>query len=551
MTSDSKSSGHSPRRKQTWGFFSPLTRRILAVNVIALGILGGGILYLDQFRENLIEHRISELRNDAAIIAGALGESQSLGPESRTIEFIPARRVIDRLIGPTQTRARLFSPDGTLILDSRYLDPTRSILVFPLPSPDDNIPLPDKTLAWINKTLDEVTLDPTLEPYVEKPRQEAADYQEVIYALGGETKAMVRTLPDGNYMITVAAPVQRFRRVLGALMISTDAGDIRDIVYGERLTILKIFGLSLGVTLLLSLFLASTIARPIKRLAGAADEVRKGVGHSNQLKSFSGRNDEIGALSRSLSEMTETLHRQITAIESFAADVAHELKNPLSSLRSAVETLERTNDKKIQRKLLTIIQEDVQRLDRLISDISDASRLDAELSRSKMEETDFGLLVNTIVEAYKTTSKGKRPAIDFTEPKPGTFKVAGIESRLGQVVYNLLDNAISFTPASGKIVCTLAKKKGILEFTITDEGPGLPPEAEEKIFSRFYSERPKKEAFGTHSGLGLSISRQIVEAHGGTIFAENVFADPDKKPKGKAAKSPKVLGARFVVRLPV
>lgn len=537
-------------KKKSWGFFSPLMRRILAVNVVALVILGGGILYLNQFQENLLEQRAAELRNDALIIAGALGESQSLGPESTEIDVFPARQIVDRLVGPNSTRARLFSNDGSLILDSRYIDPNRSILILPLPDPNLEKPLGRKIVDWINGKLDDLTLDPALEPYIEPPIQTADDFPEVWNGLAGETDVVIRTLPDGNFLISVSTPIQRFRRVLGSLMLTDDTADIKRIVYEERVTILKIFGMSFGVTLFLSIFLAGTIARPIHRLAGAADDVRRGQGGSEKLKRFSGRRDEIGALSRSLSEMTDALHRQINAVESFAADVAHELKNPLSSLRSAVETVARTDDEKIQRRLLAIIQEDVKRLDRLITDISDASRLDAELSRGNMEAVDFGLLVQTIVEAYEATGKNKTPEMVFKEPKAGTYMVNGLQTRLGQVVYNLLDNAISFTPKKGKITLRLLKKKGILEFSVSDEGPGLPPEAGEKIFNRFYSERPKSEAFGTHSGLGLSICRQIVEAHGGTIEAVNIYKPGTKSKSGKN-EAPKSIGARFVVRLPI
>lgn len=538
------------KRKKTWGFFSPLMRRIMAVNVIALVILGGGILYLNQFQENLIAQRMAELKNDAIIIAGALGESQSLGPESTELEFFPARQIIDRLVGPNSTRARLFSTRGKLILDSRYMDPSRSILILPLPDPNIEKPLSEKITGWINEKLDRLTLDPGLKPYIEPPKQSADSYPEVWEGLAGETRVVIRTLPDGNFMISVATPVQRFRRVLGALMLSADTSEIREIVYSERVSILKIFGMALGITLFLSIFLASTIARPIHRLASAADAVRLGQSTGKRLKRFSNRRDEIGALSRSLSEMTEALHRQINAVEAFAADVAHELKNPLSSLRSAVETIARTDDEKVQKKLLAIIQEDVKRLDRLITDISDASRLDAELSRGRMDGVDFGLLMQTIVEAYQATKKQSLPAIEYTAPKPGTYVVNGLQTRLGQVIYNLLDNAISFTPKGGKITLSLAKKKGILEFSVRDEGPGLPPEAEERIFERFYSERPKSEAFGTHSGLGLSICRQIVEAHGGTIKAENVYLSQPRK-GAKAAKPPKITGAKFTVLLPI
>jgi two-component system, OmpR family, sensor histidine kinase ChvG len=532
------------------GVFSPLMRRILAVNMIALGILGGGILYLNQFRENLITRKIDDLRVQAEIIAGALGESASLGPESQNIDFNTARQVIDRLVGPTRTRARLFAPGGALVLDSLFLDPSRAILVVPLPPPDEEAPWNERALAAFNRFLDSLTMGPRLSPYVERPRQQATDYPEAVGALMGETRTQIRSTGEGAAVITAAAPVQRFRRVLGVLMLSTDTAEIQDIIQEERLTILKVFGISLAVTLLLSLFLGGTIARPIRRLSAAADEVRRGIGRPGAFARYAGRRDEVGTLSRSLADMTAALHRQIDAVERFAADVAHELKNPLSSLRSAVETIEATQDPKVREKMAAIVQADIRRLDRLISDISDASRLDAELSRAHMEKVDFGALVAGIVSGYRANEGGRKAEIVFAAPKPGAFTVKGIESRLGQVVYNLLDNALSFTPAGKSITLTLARKKGMLEFAVEDEGPGLPDGAEEKIFNRFYSERPKKEAFGTHSGLGLSIARQIVEAHGGTIRAENRLESAPKAKGRKRGAEPKVAGARFIVRLP-
>jgi len=525
-------------------------RRILAVNMIALGILGGGILYLNQFRENLVGRTIADLRVQAEIIAGALGESASLGPESRDLDFNSARQIIDRLVGPTRTRARLFAPDGRLVLDSLYLDPSRSILVVPLPAPDQEEPWTERALWAFNRALDTLSAGPRFAPYVEQPRQQATDYPEAVGALMGETRTQIRSQGEGVAVITAAAPVQRFRRVLGVLMLSADTAEIQAIIQEERLTILKIFGISLAVTLLLSFFLGSTIARPIHRLSAAADEVRRGIGRPEAFTRFAGRRDEVGALSRSLADMTAALHRQIDAIERFAADVAHELKNPLSSLRSAVETIARTDDPAVRAKMIAIVEDDVRRLDRLITDISDASRLDAELSRAHMEKVDFGQLVGTIVSAYRANEGGRRAAIAFEPPKPGAFAVMGIEGRLGQVVYNLLDNALSFTPAGKTIALGLSRRKGVLEFMVEDEGPGLPAGAEEKIFNRFYSERPKKEAFGTHSGLGLSITRQIVEAHGGAVRAENRLEAAPKGKDRKRAAEPKVVGARFIVRLP-
>jgi two-component system sensor histidine kinase ChvG len=287
------------------------------------------------------------------------------------------------------------------------------------------------------------------------------------------------------------------------------------------------------------MYLAGTIARPIRRLAAAAERVRRDHGRHETIPDFAGRNDEIGDLAESLREMTQALWLRMDAIERFAADVAHEIKNPLTSLRSAVETTVRLRDPEQQRKLLAIIKEDVSRLDRLISDISDASRLDAELSRAEAEPIDLGAMLGTLVNMYEATAKGG-PAIRLTLPAEGEpLVVNGIEGRLAQVFRNLLANAVSFSPSGGVIAISAARDDGWIAVDIEDDGPGIPAGKEQAIFERFYSERPESEKFGTHSGLGLSISRQIVEAHGGLITAAN-----RPRPDGGVA------GARFTVRLP-
>ncbi len=534
--------------KKHWGFFSPLMRRIMALNVIALGILGGGLLYLNQFRGNLIEQRLADLRIQAEIISGAIGESASGGPESTEIERDAAGQIIGRLVGPTSNRARLFTNSGEMIADSRYMILGRSVFVVPLPPPGEPVSLKRRAVRWIDSVLDSLTADPDVSLYQEKPVQTASDYIEVATALTGEADSRTRALENGDLILTVAVPVQRFRRVLGALMLSADTSDIENIVFSERILILKVFGASLAVTLLLSFFLAGTIARPIRKLAAAADTVRRGIGHASAMPEFTTRRDEIGDLSRVLHDMTLTLYRQLTAVESFAADVAHELKNPLSSLRSAVETLQRTEDKTVQRKLLDIVQEDVKRLDRLITDISDASRLDAELSRGKMEPMDMTLLTRGITDAYRAAEKPGQASIVFSrQDETGAYIINGIEDRIGQVIRNLIGNALSFTPPDGLITVRLEKYADRVLLIVEDEGPGLPAGAQENIFKRFYSERPVTEAFGTHSGLGLSISKQIIEAHGGAIRAENRV---EPNPQEHDQSEPKIPGARFIVELP-
>lgn len=518
------------------GPFSPLIRRILAVNVIALAILGGGILYLNQFRLGLIESRMEDLTAHAEIIAAAVGESAASGPEGDNIVVEPARQIIGRLVGRSDNRARLFSREGELLADSRFMDLGRSVYVIPLLPPGETPPLLERLTRWANDRLDEFATRSDLPLYQERMQQTAFDYDEAIAALDGATATMLRQQSNGVQVMSVAVPVQHFRRVLGVLLLTTEISDIQQIVHAERMNILKVFGASLGVTLLLSFFLAGTIARPIRRLAAAADLVRGGIGRSTALLEFSDRRDEIGTLSRSLSDMTKALYHQLDAVERFAADVAHELKNPLSSLRSAVETVQRSKDDAVKEKMLALIQEDITRLDRLISDISDASRLDSELSRSKMEPVDLKAMVETLVDVYKSTGRDNKIALRFETDGADDYRVGGIESRLGQVIRNLLDNAISFSPKDGTVDLKLRRAKGVIELSIEDEGPGLPENAEDKIFERFYSERPKGEAFGTHSGLGLNISRQIIEAHSGTLRAKNR--------QGGAS------GARFTIRLP-
>ncbi|MCH8237957.1 MAG: HAMP domain-containing protein, partial [Proteobacteria bacterium] len=332
----------------------------------------------------------------------------------------------------------------------------------------------------------------------------------------------------------------RYKQVLGALMLTRGSHTIDNALLEVRLDILKIFAAVLAVTILLSVYLASTIARPIRRLAEAAERVRRDHGRHQIIPDFAGRNDEIGDLAESLSEMTEALWRRMDEIENFAADVSHEIKNPLTSLRSAVETAARLKDPEQHKKLMAIIQDDVVRLDRLISDISDASRLDAELSRAETEPVDLGAMLATLVEIHRTTaSEGLRIYLETTATNGNPLMVDGIEGRLGQVFKNLLDNAISFSPKDGAIRITASLDDGWIRIDLDDDGPGLPTGKEEAIFERFYTQRREFEKFGTHSGLGLSISKQIVDAHGGQLSAAN-----RTRPDGS------VIGARFTIRLP-
>ena len=551
--------------------FSSLTRRILVLNLAGLAVLVSGILYLNQFREGLIDARVESLMTQGEIIAGAIAASatvdtnsinidpekllelqagESISPSNDSIDALeypinPEKiaPVLRRLISPTRTRARLFDRDANLMLDSRHLYSGGQILKYDLPplTPEDES-LWDRTVNVMYKffSRSDLPIDKEI------PGANGSVFPEVMSALTGSPATIVRLSEQGEMVVSVAVPVQRFRAVLGVLLLSTQGGDIDRIVEAERGAIFRVFAFASFVTALLSLLFASTIANPLRRLAAAAVRVRHGVKAREEIPDFSDRQDEIGNLSTALRDMTRALYTRMDAIESFAADVSHELKNPLTSLRSAVETLPLAKTESSQKRLMDVIQHDVRRLDRLITDISDASRLDAELARDDAKRLDVGKLLENIIGAAKEVRRNK--GIDITlktgKPAQGTkgFFVTGHDLRLGQVITNLIENARSFVPESGgKVEIRLDQIGDTVRILVEDNGPGIRAEKIDRIFERFYTDRPSAEAFGQNSGLGLSISRQIIEAHGGTIHAENM-ADP---------ATGDLIGARFIVELPV
>ncbi|HYM02188.1 MAG TPA: stimulus-sensing domain-containing protein [Stellaceae bacterium] len=527
---------------------SPLTRRILAVNVLALGLLGLGLLYLGEYQRSLVTAELDALRTQGQIFAAALGEGaviDSLG-EGQTLVPGLAREMMRRLVEPTHTRARLFDSAGILIADSRVLrGPGGMVQIRELPPPGEGGGI-QRLFTWLyDAILNVLPWQAHYPSYLEPPTQSAADYSEVQKALHGDVGDAVRgDRETGGLTLSVAVPVQRYKQVLGAVLLSADSSEIDQAVRAVRFEILKVFLIALGVTVLLSIYLAGTIGRPIRRLAAAAERVRRGHGRQVLIPDFTRRRDEIGDLSGALREMTSALWLRMDAIEHFAADVAHEIKNPLTSLRSAVETAVRVDDPVKQRRLLAVVLEDVQRLDRLITDISDASRLDAELSRVELEPVLIGRMLAALVDLHRETADDRAPKLMLSLAGPagtreGDLPVLGIEGRLVQVFRNLIDNAVSFSPPGAAIHLSARHQDESVVITIEDEGPGLPEGKLEAIFERFYSERPVGEKFGTHSGLGLSISKQIVDAHRGTIRAEN-RRDIDGS----------LIGARFIVRLP-
>ncbi|WP_346360750.1 sensor histidine kinase [Bosea sp. (in: a-proteobacteria)] len=552
---------------------SSLTRRIVVLNLAGLVALLVGFLYLNQFREGLIEARVQSLLTQGEIIAGAIaasatvetdtiaidpdkllqmqaGESGAIAEDPLDFSINPEKvaPLLRRLVTPTKTRARIYDKDGMLTLDSRNLYSRGDILRLDLPriGESDEPPLLERTWNMFRNRLGRADVP----AYDDFANANGRSYTEVARALAGSPASVVRVNTRGETIVSVAVPVQRFRAVRGALLLSTQGGDIDAVIASERYAIFQVFAVAAGVMIILSVLLAGTIAEPIRKLADAAQRVRRGVKSREEIPDFSSRHDEIGHLSGSFREMTQALYNRMEAIERFAADVAHELKNPLTSLRSAVETLPLAKNEESRSRLLAVIRHDVKRLDRLITDISDASRLDAELARDDAVALDVAQLVEAVVSVQNQIRREGQPVVELTvdrragqRPGADPFRVLGHDSRLGQVFVNLIENARSFSPADKPVRVKLSRVAGDVLITVEDDGPGIPPHALERIFERFYTDRPES-GFGQNSGLGLSISRQIVEAHRGTIRAENRYASEQSEGEDKR------LGARFIVRLP-
>ncbi len=550
-----------------------LVARIILINLAGLIILVGGILYFNKSRESLIDARVQSLMTQAHIMAAAVASSASIDTGEITIDpdklmdaanddanplenfsqldFLirpeQAGPILRRLVKSTSTIARIYDREGLLTVDSRHLYGYGGILRLDLPpldKPEDNI-----LKRWWHRFYKWLFSNkyPVQKPY---GLENGREFPEVTAALNGASVSVVRVNKKGKIIVTVAVPIQRYKAVLGALVLSTRGGEIDKVLQSERRIVFFTFLFAGLVAVLLSVSLASQIAEPIRRLAGAAEKVRRGVDNRVEIPDFTHREDEIGHLSGALRDMTRTLYNRIDAIEAFAADVAHELKNPLTSLRSAVETLRVARTEEQRERLVHIVTEDVRRLDRLISDISDASRLDAELARSQAKPVDMARLLETLVSLANETARETDARVELHIEPPANgglrkqaWKVMGHDNRLAQVVQNLLANARSFSPPDGVVRVTLRRKGQFVEFMVEDEGPGISGGDFERIFKRFYTDRPP-EHFGENSGLGLSISRQIVEAHGGRIRAENRLGEPG--PDGRR----ETLGARFIVRIP-
>ncbi|MGI9463842.1 MAG: stimulus-sensing domain-containing protein [Aestuariivirgaceae bacterium] len=558
-----------------WRRLAParLTSRIILINLVGLVILVGGILYFNESRASLIDARVESLMTQGRIMAAAVASSatidtgrividpdklleQQLGDDAavdldalRNLEFLirpeQAGPVLRRLVRSTDTRARIYDREGLLVVDSRYFYGRGDILRVDLPPIDQ--PGESVLTQWWHSVNDWLFSNdyPVQKEY---GLENGKEFPEVTASLNGASVSVVRVNQNNEIIVSVAVPIQRFRAVLGGLVLSTKGGEIDEVLRNERRIVFFTFLIAGLVAVLLSVALASHIAEPIRRLSASADRVRRGINNRVEIPDFSSRRDEVGHLSGSLRDMTDSLYNRIDAIEAFAADVAHELKNPLTSLRSAVETLDYAKTPEQRERLVEIVKDDVMRLDRLITDVSDASRLDAELVRAKAEPVDLAQLLQTFSSISNEVGAPDRPRVELTvQPPPAgvspdtAFMVLGHDTRLGQVAHNLIGNAVSFSAPGSTVNVILLRDPDWVEYRVEDSGPGMPEGNMEKIFERFYTDRPEG-SFGKNSGLGLSISKQIVEAYRGHIWAENRY-DTD---------SPKirVIGAAFSVRIP-
>ncbi len=572
-------------RLLTARFSSSLTRRIVVLNLGGLVVLMIGFLLLNQFRADIIAAREQSLTTQADIIAAAVAASAGVDTDAITIDpdkllqlapgqtAAPSRSedeaiqfsinpervgpVLHRLVTPTHTRARIYDSDGRLLLDSRSLSSHGAVVRSDLPDSAERRGAFDRIAGAVRNFFATPSAPRPENPWL----VDGKTVPEVAAALQGRTEAAARINNEGETIVSVAVPIQYMLATHGALQLSTQGGDIDRVIAAERWAILRFFIVLASVMLVLSLSLANTIAEPVRRLATAAERVRQGIRSRQQIPDFTWRTDEIGHLSRALREMTTALYSRLDAIESFAADVAHELKNPLTSLRSALETLPRVQSGQTRDRLIAVMQHDVRRLDRLISDISDASRLDAELARGEASPVDLASLLPAVVSMAQESPRSNRARIALdVEPRRGRypetdFLVLGHDSRLAQVINNLIDNACSFSEPSGTVRVSLSRGSSVddgpvgecVVVKVDDDGPGIPPHALERIFERFYTDRPN-QGFGQNSGLGLSISRQIVQAHGGRIWAEN--RQPGRGATAGGDPSRHGAGARFVVELP-
>ncbi|RJF91407.1 sensor histidine kinase [Sphingomonas cavernae] len=503
-----------------WSGRLSLTPRILAVNIFALALLAGGFFYLDSYRARLVDERSLQAVREIELMARAIGIA---APDARD-------PLILAFAEESNGRLRLYAPSGARVADSWQLGPPNYSLRDPASEPWQR-----HVARFLDRLIDRVVWADRLERFAEPRVDNAAAWPEIV-ATRAEHRptTRLRYAPDRTPMLSAAIALPKNG---GWLLLTENTRDITRIVRAERFRLGLVIAAVALVSILLSLFLARTIVRPLRRLARAAVRVRLGRARDVEVPRLPERRDEIGMLARALADMSHALNVRIDAIEHFAADVTHELKNPLASLRSAVESLQAVKEPALQAQLLDIVRDDVLRLDRLITDVADASRLDAQLSRAAFEPVDLGPMIEHLLKSREQRGTDRDVHIAFARPRKGTAVVPGDASKLVRVVENLLDNAVSFSPAGGLVRIDATRDGDAILLAVEDEGPGVPSDMRDAIFRRFHSDRPESDGFGRHSGLGLAIAKTIVEGHSGTI---TVHDRPDSH-----------RGARFVVTLPV
>ncbi|MBL4617685.1 MAG: sensor N-terminal transmembrane domain-containing protein [Robiginitomaculum sp.] len=532
--SDTVTTAPKKRRKLSLGF-SRLSRQILLANMAGLLVMVIGVLVLDEMRQGLIDARIANLRAQGELIAGVLEETATVGAPSPKMDTDQARVVMNGLfLSDAAARVQLFDQFGEMITDSNIL--RDQVRVDPLSPIREGLSFRSKLARWLDNVGDTIGRLNPIGNSKRLPRRTRSE--EVSTALLGETVAGERVDENGERVVSVSVPVQHVVAVLGVVTVESD--DVEQIIAAERQALIPFIVVAVLVTLVSSLTLTFVIARPIRSLALAADRIRRGQVRRASIPDFSSRRDEIGDLSKSLESMTNALYDRLDAIESFAADVSHEIKNPLTSIRSAVEILPKAKNAAARKKLLQILNSDVSRLDRLISDISSSSRLDIDLARARAEPINLPLLIRDIVGMYEHNNLSKSVTVVFEQSHNAPEIIYGAEQPLARVLQNLIDNAVTFSPESGLVSVSLSTNKNNAIIEVQDQGAGVPKENMENIFGRFYTDRPKGQKFGTHSGLGLSIVRQIVTAHKGQVYVQNIVDDNGK-----------IKGAKFIVEIPL
>ncbi len=522
---------------------SPLARKIILFNLLAMIVLMAGVMYLNPFRDSLVVQRERALAVEATLIAGVfeadIAESAPAG-----LDEAVAQRALGRLGLSAGVDVYVFALPDQLVASTQTLarTPARPVRGLDTRRQDSLLITDFLNTIWVGLSALLAGPDPLT------AQSSGVDLARGLIAAAGEgVTVLSRGAVATDTLYAAATPVFHAEGQIGVVVVTTAAGEIDELVRVEREQLLQLFVVALMVSIGLSLVLASTIAHPLADLAAAAElgrdkNARKMSPTRVRIPDLTGRPDEIGRLSGALRGMVSALYDRIDSNEQFAADVSHEIKNPLASLRSAVGTMRLAKTDDQRNRLLEVIEHDVQRLDRLVSDISNASRLDSELVKEEEEEFDLVRTLRNIAEYHGAEAAEK--SVDFVTDLPhDPIRVSGLEGRLAQVFVNLLSNAISFCEDGDAVRLWARRRDNRVLIVVEDTGPGIPEEALTKVFNRFYSERPVQQ-FGNHSGLGLAISKQIVEAHGGVIWAENI-----RPTEADATSEP--LGARFVVGLPI